>query len=66
MSNRRNPGAVPVPTLMADRFLAALARWTVKHKPETEIAIPTGIVTATELSQVLRALGLIQSSPEEN
>ena len=38
-----------------------------KHKSETtKIAIPAGIVTASELTQVLRVLGLIQSSPKEN
>ena len=56
-----SPGRQAVPsTLIADRFLAALVRWAAKHKPETtKIAIPTEIVTASELTQVLRALGLI-------
>jgi hypothetical protein len=52
--------AVP-DTAFSAAFMRALVRWAAKHNPETKIAIPTGIVTTSELAQVLRALGLLQT-----
>jgi hypothetical protein len=46
-------------TAMRAAFIAALARWAVRHAgddTETPISIPSGTVTSTELTKVVLAL----------
>jgi hypothetical protein len=56
------PNSMPT-TAMADAFLAALADWAERHALTDKITLPTGVVTARELLQVLRALGLVDRRP---
>jgi hypothetical protein len=45
-------------TVMANAFLEALRKWVASHASDdnTQIVIPTGIVTIDELRQVICAL----------
>jgi hypothetical protein len=58
---RRAPSkrvAWPPDTAMAGAFLDALARWVARHYSDSaaRVVLPTGIVGAGELGQVLQAL----------
>jgi hypothetical protein len=61
---KRNPGAGDAGeprTALANAFLEALRRWAVRHVNEkTTIAIPSGFVTSSELTQVVLALIAVQ------
>jgi hypothetical protein len=50
-------------TAMAAAFLVALARWAERHASTDKITLPTGIVAASELARVLRAIGLLDRRP---
>jgi hypothetical protein len=53
-------------TVMAEAFLRALIAWAAQRANDddiTQITIPTGTVTSSELAQVVCALIAIQKSP---
>jgi hypothetical protein len=56
------PNSMPT-TAMASAFLDALADWAQRHAPTDKVTLPTGVVTARELLQVLSALGLVDRRP---
>jgi hypothetical protein len=49
-------------TALAAAFLEALRRWALKHRDDdgTRVVIPSGVVTATELRQVVLALLMLK------
>jgi hypothetical protein len=55
-------------TQMSRAFLAALARWVTEHHadPGAQITLPTGVVSAGELTLVLRALEVARSQSSNN
>jgi hypothetical protein len=63
MSDRRLHHRHAVPrTALAAAFLEALRRWALKHRDDdgTRVVIPSGVVTATELRQVVLALLMLK------
>jgi hypothetical protein len=53
-----------LPTAMCDAYLRALVRKVRASTPTTTVMLPIGLVTVSELTQVLHGLGLIQKEAD--